>query len=157
MSKLAMPPVNIPRNDHARLLNLAHRARLDGHPVAEFLLSEIARAQVLDGSRWEDELVALNRWITYRVDWGPTESRVLVHPEEYVSAERQLSVLSPVGAALIGIKAGERMPFIAIDGTLHIVTVISIDRAPRILNFARRTPDQQDPQDGPFDPGPTAA
>ncbi|MCC6780043.1 MAG: GreA/GreB family elongation factor [Hyphomicrobiales bacterium] len=139
-------------------MDLAGSARLEFHPVAEFLLSEIRRAEITDNPSWQEGVVTLNRWVVYQIDSGPTESRVLVHPEEYVAPERQLSVLSPVGAALIGIKVGDRMPFVALGGTLHIVTAISVDREQKIMSFARRSrTSRSEPENDPFDPGPAAA
>lgn len=158
MSKLGLPAVSITPRDHRRLLHLGNRAQRDLHPVADALLRELCRAQIIDDRSGEDDIVELNRWVTYRIDWGPSESRVLVHPEDYMSPERQLSVLSPVGAALVGIKVGDRMPFATIEGTFHVVTAVSVDAGPRIVHFGRRGgEDQSVSQDDPNDPGPAAA
>ena len=153
----ALPPVIIPAPDYARLERLARAAWSDQHPTARFLLSEIRRARVVDDTVCRDDIVTLNRWVTYRLDLGRYESRILVHPEDYVSSEFQLSVLSPVGTALIGIKKGP-------DALLEHRESISRRhcrecRPPvKIVSFAqdaRRV--HINLEDEPFDPGPQAA
>jgi regulator of nucleoside diphosphate kinase len=123
----ALPPVIIPAPDYARLERLARAAWSDQHPTARFFLSEIRRARVVDDSVCRENIVTLNRWVTYRLDLAHYESRILVHPEDYVSSERQLSVLSPVGTALIGIKVGDRMPYLSIEGAFHVVIAVSVN------------------------------
>jgi regulator of nucleoside diphosphate kinase len=154
----ALPPVTIPAPDYARLEQLARAAWSDQHPAASFLLSEIRRARVVDEPICRDNVVTLNRWVTYRLDRTPFESRILVHPEDYFSSERQLSVLSPVGAALIGIKVSIWMPYLSIEGAFHVVIAVSIGPPVKFASFAqdaRRV--QTKRKDEPFDPGPQAA
>jgi regulator of nucleoside diphosphate kinase len=154
----ALPPVIIPAPDYARLERLARAAWSDQHPTARFLLSEIRRARVVDDTVCRDDIVTLNRWVTYRLDLGRYESRNLVHPEDYVSSERQLSVLSPVGTALIGIKVGDRMPYLSIERAFHVVIAVSVGPPVKFVSFAqdaRRV--HINLEDEPFDPGPQAA
>jgi regulator of nucleoside diphosphate kinase len=153
----ALPPVIIPAPDYARLEQLVRTAWSDQHPGAIFLLSEIRRDRVVDQEICRDEIVPLNRWVTYRLDRAPCESRTLVHAEDYVSPEHQLSVLSPVGAALIGIKVGDRMPYLSIEGEFHVVIAVSIDAPVKFASFAqdaRRVRIKF--EDEPFDSGPQA-
>ena len=100
----------------------------------------------------------MNRWVTYRLDLGRYESRILVHPEDYVSSERQLSVLSPVGTALIGIKVGDRMPYLSIEGAFHVVIAVSVNPPLKIVSFAQNARRVHiNLEDESFDPGPQAA
>ena len=153
-----LPPVIIPAPDHARLERLARAAWSDQHPTARFLLSEIRRARVVDDSVSRDDIVTLNRWVTYQLDLGGYESRILVHPEDYVSSERQLSVLSPVGAALIGVKVGDRMPYLSIEGAFHVVIAVNVDPPMKIVSSAKNAPRvRTHPEDEPFHLRPQAA
>jgi regulator of nucleoside diphosphate kinase len=153
-----LPPVTIPASDYARLKKLAIAAWGDQHPVAMFLLSEIRRARIVEAVGPQKDVVTLNGWVTYRLDLGPCERRILVHPEEYVSSQHQLSVLSPVGAALIGLKVGDRMPYLTIDGAFHVVVAMSIHPPAKILRFVEHAPRMRtELENDPFDPGPEAA
>ncbi len=108
-----MPPVSIASTDLRRLKQVAARALQDRHPVGRFLFSELERASACapDAS---DRCVRLDEWVTFRADEdGPLESRMLVLPDNFRSSTVHLSVLSPLGAALLGLQAGARMPLSA--------------------------------------------
>lgn len=121
-----LPAVSMEAPDHARLKRLALLALDDGHPVAEPLLAELTRAIICAKSR--PDVVALNRIVTYRPDlgWRP-ERRLLVCPEDYRDPSAHLSVLSPLGVALLGLRVGERFPYRTIDGLFHIAIVDDVD------------------------------
>jgi regulator of nucleoside diphosphate kinase len=114
---------------------LAFNAKNNPHPVSAFLRAEVHRAIVVTHA--DADVVRLNAWVTYRVDWGPTESRLLVHPDDYASGGCHLSVLSSVGAALIGIRVGDRMPFFDSGKSLHVVTPMSLRQEPTALDPCR--------------------
>lgn len=125
---LFLPPVRLRKSNWTRLMQLAFDSRLDHHPVAPLLRSEIHRAIVLDEhEHWED-IAELNVWVKYRVDGQIAESRLLVHPDDYATGDLRLSVLSPVGAALIGIRAGDRMLFAGTEDHMHCVTPLVVGR-----------------------------
>ncbi|XIA64270.1 GreA/GreB family elongation factor [Bradyrhizobium sp. TZ2] len=93
-------------------------------------MSEIQRAVVCDTHNMPRGVASLNRWVTYRVDGSnEAESRILVCPDEFRSAQINLSVLSPLGAAVLGMSVGDRMMFVSIDGGLHCVVVESLQSA----------------------------
>ncbi len=159
MTNLRVPAVVLPRGDHSRLVTLVQRLADDKtHSVASFLAQELDRARVTSDRAVLGEVARLNCWVSYRIDWGPTKTLYLVHPDDYVDKERQLCVISPAGAAMIGIGIADRMPFIDSDGTPHLVTVVNVSDDANVIplrlrgaNAARRSDDE------PFDPGPSAA
>ena len=119
-----LPPIIIARPDYARLERLANNAVRERHPVGRFLMSEIRRAVVFDANKRPDGVVWVNQWVTYRIDGsGLSESRVLVYPEELRNDQMELSVLSPLGAAILGLSIGHRMKFLSIEGGVHFVIV----------------------------------
>ena len=112
-----LPPIFIARRDHARLERLAINALRERNPVGRFLMSEIRRAVVCDADKMPDSVACLNEWVTYRIDGNKrTESKILVCPEEFISAEVNLSVLSPLGAAVLGMRVGDCMKFFSNRG-----------------------------------------
>ena len=125
------PPIVIARSDYARLRRLADDAVKERHPVGWFLESEIRRAVVFDTNKKPDGVACLNEWVTYRVDGGRrSESKVLVCPEELRNGQIELSVLSPLGAAVLGLSIGHRMKFFSIEGGVHSVTVEGVVAPP---------------------------
>lgn len=160
------PPIAIPAPDYSPLDRLARTAARDKHPVASFLLSELRRANIRAEAELPANTVRLNYWVTYRLDWGwPSESRMLVHPQDYRSPAAHLSVLSPLGAALLGLSGGARMPFVTLEGVLHVVTAESLEPPMGVLSLLRPSNTKRAPQGeaasrDPFDsddPGPDAA
>lgn len=154
-----MPPVSIATADLRRLKQVAVRALQDRHPVGRFLFSELERASACapDSS---SRCVHLDEWVTFRADenWPP-ESRMLVLPDNFRSSTVHLSVLSPLGAALLGLRAGARMPYVGIDGVRHVAVVESLDPPDGVvsLNQWRSTKSSLRIDDNPDGPGPTAA
>jgi regulator of nucleoside diphosphate kinase len=117
-----LPAVSIPVRDHARLKRLALRARENGHPLAEPLLLELERATISAGAK--PDVVALDQTVTYRADLGaPAERRLLVCPDAFTDPRQHLSVLSPVGVALVGLRVGARFPYHTLDRLYHIAIV----------------------------------
>jgi len=83
-------------------------------------MSEIRRAIVFDTDKRPDGV----EWVTYRIDGDRrSESKVLVCPEELRNGQIELSVLSPLGAAVLGLSIGHRMKFFSIGGGVHSVIV----------------------------------
>ena len=158
-----LPPIIIARRDHARLERLADDALRERHPVGRFLMSEIRRAVVFDTNKAPEGVACLNEWVTYRVDGSrQSESKILVCPDELRNGQMELSVLSPLGAAVLGMSAGQRIKFFSIEGGLHSVIVegvVAPAGAPLLFPLkARRKADRAcTGSRGPDDDGPQAA
>lgn len=158
MSKQSLPTVTIPASDRRRLEKLARVAAEHGDADALFLLAEIDRAETIsERAAGLNSIVTMGSWVTFWVNWGfSPETRQLVYDEEYVSDGSHIPVLSPLGAALIGLKIGSEMPFLA-AGCTNLVRVEAVRRTqPNViaLLFCRPARDA-DPVDN--DPGPRSA
>ena len=102
-----LPPIAIAKRDHARLERLADDALRARHPVGRFLMSELRRAVVFDTGKVPEGVACLNEWVTYRVDGDrQPKSKILVRPDELRNGQIELSVLSPLGAAVLGMSIG---------------------------------------------------
>jgi regulator of nucleoside diphosphate kinase len=85
--------------------------------------------------------------------------REVVYPEQYVSADAHVSVLSPLGTALLGLSVGSQMPYFTSAGWMHLVRIESVSRSgPDVIPlFLRgRNAAAGNPASGD-DPGPVAA
>ena len=158
-----LPPIIIARRDHARLERLADDALRERHPVGRFLMSEIRRAVVFDTNKVPESVVRLNEWVTYRVDGGrQSDSKILVCPDELTNGQIELSVLSPLGVAVLGMSIGQRIKFFSIEGGLHSVIVQDVGApagAPLLfpLKARRKVGRASTGSRGPDDDGPQAA
>lgn len=97
------------RDAEVLALMLGERRR---HPALEAAATDALADVLLDArlvphEELPEDRIALNSTVTYRQDPGGTRrSVVLVHPVEADAALGRISVLSPVGRALIGRSAG---------------------------------------------------
>jgi regulator of nucleoside diphosphate kinase len=61
--------------------------------------------------------------VTFRSDDGQTRTLKLVYPAEESLDEHRISVMTPVGAALVGLGVGQSISWTARDGRRHELTV----------------------------------
>ena len=113
--------------DHDRLTGLA-RALLDRAPeTAEELLSEMDRAVVTDAAAMPADVVRMGSIVTVRGEGGETQRIMLVYPGDADIAENRISVLTPMGTALIGAAAGQAVCWSSRGGRELSVTVEAVD------------------------------
>jgi len=125
----SIPNVTLPASDHRRLQRLARVGADQADVDAHFRLSEIKRAEVVpDRAARLDSIVTMGSWVTFWITWGvPRETRQLVYPEDYTSERTQISVMSALGAALVGLKVGSEIPFFT-AGRTNIVRIERVSR-----------------------------
>jgi regulator of nucleoside diphosphate kinase len=122
-----LPPITLASCDYNRLLFTVMMGQRQDDPVFAFLLSELRRAEVCHPAILPEEVVSANCRVIYRVDDEPrTRAHLLVHPEDLTWPGAEVSVTTPLGAALIGLSVGDRMPYTEIDGSRHEVLVEGI-------------------------------
>jgi regulator of nucleoside diphosphate kinase len=108
--RAAEPGIFIADDDRARLTALIHRALDSGQETAPLaaLAGELRRARVVPRAEIPPDVVTMNS--TVRVcdlETGEVETYTLVYPHEADIAAGRLSVLAPVGTALLGYRAGD--------------------------------------------------
>lgn len=95
--------------DHVRLLNLLHRdARGDGAAPPRRSLEEVLESSALVPSREvaPDVVTMSSRVLLHDLQTGQRSTLTLCYPAEADPAVGLVSVLSPVGSALLGLQAG---------------------------------------------------
>lgn len=126
-----LPRIFISTRDFGRLENLARIHLESSHPVADLLLGELERATVCAPDAIGRDVVTMNARVAFRA--GPNmvpRSATVVYPEDYYPTGQHVSVMSPLGAAMIGLRAGERMPFTDLQGNRFSVKVDEIAYRP---------------------------
>ncbi len=95
--------------------------------VAEGLEEEISRAVVLPESEVPEDVVSMDSLVRVRdLDSGLEHDYQLVFPHEANAGEGRISVLAPLGAALIGLRASDEYEFFAPNERLKRFQVLSI-------------------------------
>ena len=119
----SVPQIIVSNADYERLTDLA-TASLERLPdVANELLSEMDRAKVVQDGSVPDDVVRMGSTVTFKSDDGNTRTFKLVYPVEESLDEHRISVMTPVGAALIGLAEGQSISWAARDGRRHELTV----------------------------------
>ena len=111
-SEIVLPPITV-REDEARRLNALASSCATLFPrVAHFLAQEMERASVVTNNFELRGVVRMGSQVRYCDDaTGEVRDVVLVYPHEADIALKRVSVLTPVGAALIGLSVGQAIEF----------------------------------------------
>jgi len=122
----SVPNIIVSNGDYERLTDLA-TASIERLPeVAEELLSEMDRAKIVHDDNVPADVVRMGSTVTFRSDDGRELTETLVYPVDEDSDAHKLSVMTPVGAALIGLAEGQSISWMARDGRRHELTVVKV-------------------------------
>jgi regulator of nucleoside diphosphate kinase len=120
----------ITEDDMARLKALVRQgrvaARRDQNHLAE-LDQELDRAEVIAARDLSPDVVTMDSTVRVRdLESGTTVVYTLVFPVDGDIEKKRISVLAPIGTALIGYRAGDLLQWAAPGGTkrLHIEEVL---------------------------------
>lgn len=123
------PKIIVGEIDHERLTGLATTAIERIPEVAEELLAEMDRAKVVAPAKLPADVVRMGSFVTFDSDSAQHRRVQLVYPGEADIEQGRISVLTPIGAALIGLAAGQSIAWTARDGKKHVLTVTAVEQA----------------------------
>lgn len=119
--------ITITTQDHERLAALVDRyASGRTAELAANLDDELARARVVEQVAIPPDIVTMNSRCVFRfADTGEEREVTLVYPEQADVATGRISVLAPVGAALLGLAEGQTIKWPTPEGErmLELVAV----------------------------------
>ncbi len=104
------PKVVISTMDADRLDALLETLPDGGFPGKAELLAELERAEVVDPEDLPADVVSMNSRVKFRVESSDEEFELtLVYPKDMDSSDRKISILAPVGSALLGLSQGAQI------------------------------------------------
>ena len=109
--------------EYERLTDLANASMERLPAVATELLDELERATIVDDKDMPKDVVRMGSTVTFKSDDGHTRTLKLVYPADESLDDHRISIMTPVGAALIGLGAGQSISWTARDGKHHRLTV----------------------------------
>lgn len=124
-SEESRPDIVVSREDHDHLIELALQA-LDRAPGAVTLLREMERARVVPAEELPPDAVAMNGRVDFEYDGAHYRDFRLVYPQRANITEGCISVLTPVGAALIGLSKGQSIWWPGSARRVHRLTVLDV-------------------------------
>jgi regulator of nucleoside diphosphate kinase len=137
-----LPPVIISEADREKLYAVATSALTHDRmaPAASNLLREIYRATIVPSDHLPANVVGINSYVDVRDNVAGANRRiVLVLPDGASTQPNAVSVLSPLGAALIGLSEGSSIEWCTASGDRSSVTVLrstpSAARSPTLADM----------------------
>lgn len=128
MSSLRRTMPVIGATDFQTLSRLTIVALSNDFDVGPDLSDKLESLWVLADDQVSTDTVCLGSTVSYEVD-GEKRQVTVVLPDEVRVDAAHLSVLTPLGVALLGLKPGDRGEWNSRDGRQHQLTVVSVDRA----------------------------
>jgi regulator of nucleoside diphosphate kinase len=130
---MQLPQIILSEQDSDRLTRL-----LDILPHAQresigALEDELARAQVVDSAEVPRDVVTMNSRVAFEdMETGKRSEAVLVYPHDVAkfNGGGAISVLAPVGSALLGLRAGQSIEWRLPSGKLKRYVVLEVVHQP---------------------------
>ena len=132
------PAITLGNAEHRRLLILAMTEPGHSAEDSDFLNYELDRAMLVPDHNLPRDTARIGSTVTYRLS-DDTRSRAvtLVEPAQADRATAKVSVLSPLGATLLGLRPGQAITRMGWDGAFRTFTVLTVARD-RALGIAER-------------------
>ena len=117
--------------DAERLDSLLEKPQYAKTPVADMLNSELDRAEMCSPEEMPADVVSMNSRVKFR-DLSSREEfvRTLVYPANLTDSDNQLSVMAPVGAALLGLRVGDSINWELPNGNKTHLEVLELQYQP---------------------------
>jgi regulator of nucleoside diphosphate kinase len=121
----------ISERDYQRLLPLVEKYETS---AASMLDDELGRAEIVRDAEFPDDVVAMNSSVTF-IDLDTDEALTisLVYPANSDVEQMKISILSPVGSALIGLRVGGRIDWPLPNGKIRHLQVTAVIQPEKII------------------------
>ncbi len=129
-----LPNIIITSLDYARLDRVLHNAP---GPVAEALESELSRAEVVDPRAIAPDVVTMNSRVRFKFEPDEEEFEyTLSYPWDADKTDTpRLSILTPVGSALLGLRVGQSIEWQVPNGRSVRLQVVDLPWQPERHGF----------------------
>lgn len=125
-AKTYTPPEENPSSE-APVLSAEDYVRLREYALNDELADELDRAIVVKKEQVPEDVVTMHARCIYLDERLGTQREIeLVFPEEADLATGRVSVLTPVGSALIGLRVGQEIDWDFPDGSIRRLTVTGV-------------------------------
>ena len=96
-------------------------------PIAELLEEELGRASIVADEKAGQGFVSMNSRVRFKdLDIKKESEVTLVYPHEANLEEQKISILAPMGAALIGLRVGQQIEWPLPNGKARKIQVLAV-------------------------------
>jgi len=125
------PPIVISTVDAERLERLVESLPRNAFMGKAELESELARAQVVEPQDIPPTVVTMNSSVRFKVESSKDEFELtLVYPKDADSSGKTISILAPIGSALLGLSQGDEIEWPKPGGGVLRVKIIAVTYQP---------------------------
>jgi regulator of nucleoside diphosphate kinase len=121
------PKVIVNEDDLAHLEALAEGAMLRNPALADRLLEELSRARIVKANKMPANVVSIGSTVTYRDEvTGQNNTVQLVYPEHADIINQRISIMTPIGVAILGLAEGAAFYWDTRDNQRRTLTIIAV-------------------------------
>ncbi len=121
------PSLIITHDDFQKISTLLSFAKPE---IVELLEEELGRAKLVPLTELPKDIVSMNSKVSFiDLDTNKEQEITLVYPHDANMEQNKLSILAPVGAALIGLKVGQTIDWPLSEKKTRRIKVISVSHA----------------------------
>ena len=120
------PEIVVGCEERQRLTVLAMSAVGHAPEDSDFLLYELDRAKTVPDHALPPDIVRVGSFVRFRNIEGEERTMRVVLPEEADPARSRISVLSPLGTALLGLRPGQSITWLDGDGQKQFLTALAV-------------------------------
>ncbi len=121
------PPITLSESDADAIAGLAVGIEERMPELAGLLQDEVDRADIVPAGSVPPHIVQMGSFVEFADDsTGRTRTVQLVFPAEADIAAGKISILTPIGAGLIGLHEGHSIIWPDRDGDSHVLRVVKV-------------------------------
>ena len=125
------PQITVSSLDIERL-----EALFDALPIATAnanarLLAELGRAKVVEPEQMPPNVVTMRSRVSFEIEQPPQQlCLTLAYPKDMAELDDGISILTPIGTALLGLSVGDRIDWPLADGQTTSLRIVDIPYQP---------------------------
>jgi regulator of nucleoside diphosphate kinase len=118
---MKLPVITISERDALRLRKLVATSAVAHTEHIEKLKTELERARIVPEPELPNDVIAMNSTVELEdLEDGEIMTYTLVYPESADAAVGKISILAPLGMAMLGFKVGDKFEWPVPAGTLRL-------------------------------------
>lgn len=126
------PSIHMIDSEADALADLAVSVEKRMPQVSELLLEEISRATIHSPAKMPRDVVTMSSEVEFIDEASGAARKVhLVYPQDADIASGRISILTPIGAGLIGLRAGQSIRWPDRDGHERALTIVAVTQPAR--------------------------
>jgi regulator of nucleoside diphosphate kinase len=130
-SKQGRPEITVTTDDLDRLEGLLGELRGGAPEIADGLRAELDRAHIVEPQDVPRDVVTMNSTVRFtEEDSGKEFERTLCYPHEATGGTDKVSILAPLGSALLGLSVGQSIDWPVPGGRTTRIRILDVVSQP---------------------------